>query len=144
MGRPTKLTPEVRDGIVGFIQKGVHPYIAAGAFGVAVGTYDEWMGRGRGTDPLRPSDPVYIEFAEAVEAAQHQAEAALVAMAVLKAKSTSDLVLILERRFGERWRERREVLVTVHDAIERMAASPEEAVAAQQEVERILAEARGR
>ena len=55
MARPTKLTPELATGIVTLIQHGVHPPIAAGAYGVDRITFYEWLARGEGRDPDRPA-----------------------------------------------------------------------------------------
>lgn len=140
MVRPTKLTPEVADGIVELIQKCVHPPIAAGAYGVSDSTYHEWLARGEARDPLRPADPVFIEFAARVRDAEFQAEAALVALATAKVKTTQDALAILERRYGDRWRQRREVEINIRRLAEKVADGMDPA-AVVAEAERILAEA---
>ena len=142
MARPTKLTPEVATGIVTLIQHGVHPPVAARAFGVAPATFHEWVARGNERDPQRPADPLYIEFADDVAKAEQQAEAALVQIAVAKIRTTGDAVLILERRFGERWKDRQELTVNFRREAEKLAAetglNADEIMA---EAERIFAEA---
>ena len=113
MARPTKLTPEIATGIVTLLENAVHPAVAAGAFGVSQSTFYEWIARGEATDPRRLSDPVYIDFAERVRAAEYQAESALVGLAIAKIKTTADAVLLLERRFRERWQRTEEVTINI-------------------------------
>lgn len=145
MARPTKLTPEIATGIVTLIQHGVHPPIAAGAYGVAYATYYEWIARGEGREERRLAEPIYIEFADAVSRAEQQAESALVHLAVQKVKTTGDAVMLLERRFGERWRNRSEMTINLRREAEKLAAetglSADEILA---EAERIFSEARTR
>lgn len=142
MARPTKLTPDLLEAIVSLVEHAVHPEVAAQAFGVARATLYEWIARGRGTDPMRPMEPIYAEFADAIDAAEAKAESALVALAIAKARTPADAIAVLERRFGARWRDRREVTVNIRQELERLASSPEEAAAALHEVSRILEEAR--
>lgn len=142
MVRPTKLTPEIATGIVTLIQHGVHPPIAAGAYGVARSTYHEWIARGEDRDPLRPSEPIYIEFAEAVARAEEQSEAALVHLAVQKVRTTAEALAVLERRFGERWMNRREITVNFRREAEKLAAQTGlDADEIMAEAEKIFAEA---
>ena len=141
MGRPTKLTPELATAIVTLIQHGVHPPIAAGAYGVDKATFYEWLARGESRDPDRLSVPEYTEFAERVRRAEHEAESAIVAMAVKKIRTSGDALAVLARRFGERWRERIDVRVELEAEVRRLANETgvdyAEALA---EAERILAE----
>jgi len=141
MPRPTKLTPDLMTGIVGLVENAVHPVTAAAALGVARSTLYEWIERGKGIDSRRPMEPIYAEFADAMDAAEARAESALVALAVAKARTTADALAVLERRYGERWRQHRETTLNIRSVVERMASSPEEAEAAMAEVGRILAEA---
>jgi hypothetical protein len=102
-GRPTKLTQEVADGIIRLIEHAVPPATAARSNGVGEATFHEWIRRGEGRDD-RHVEEIYIEFAARVRAAEAMAEAALSALAVAKIRTTADAILILERRFGARWR----------------------------------------
>ena len=140
MARPTKLTPEIHVGIVTLVQYGDHPDVAAGAIGVDRGTFFEWMARGEARDPVRPMVPVYAEFADAIRAAEVQAESALITTAVKKIRTTTDALAIAARRFGDRWRERIDVHVELEAEVRRlseeMGVDYAEALA---EAERILA-----
>lgn len=143
MARPTKLTPEIAVGILTLIKNAVHPVAAAEAFGVARSTYYGWIERGLGIDPVRPMEPIYAEFADAVAQAEAQAESTLVGMAIAKVRTTGDAVMLLERRFQERWQKREEITVNFRREAEKLAAEtgldPEELMA---EAERIFAAAR--
>jgi hypothetical protein len=65
MARPTKLTPELQQGIVDRIAAGNYPEFAAGSLGIGKSTYYVWMKRGRKTSRGR-----YREFMEAVKKAK--------------------------------------------------------------------------
>ena len=143
MPRPTKLTPEIATGIVTLLEHAVHPEVAAGAYGVSLSTFYEWVARGEGTDPDRLSEPAYTTFAEQVRAAEYKAESALVGLAIGKVKTTADAVLLLERRFRARWQRSEEVTVNIRREAEKIAeATGLNADEIQAEAERILAEAR--
>lgn len=139
MARPTKLTPELMVGIVSLVERCVPPVTAAGAFGVSRTTYFEWLQRadGRAGDD-RPSEPIYVEFADAITNAERQAESALVDLAIRKARSTRDALDILARRFGGDWRERIDVKVDVRHLLEGLTSDPEELEAAVLEAERLM------
>ena len=143
MARPTKLTPEIATGIVTLLEHAVHPKVAAGSFGVSEGTFYEWIARGEGTDPIRMSDPLYTDFAERVRAAEYKAESALVGLAIGKIKTTADAVLLLERRFRDRWQRTEEVTINIRREAEKIAAaSGLDADEIWAETERILAQAK--
>lgn len=140
MARLTDLTPDLQEKILALVRLGVHPQVAAQAFGVAKPTYYQWIARGelRGPPDRPAAVPAYIEFVDRVQAAEAEAEATLVALAVTKARNTADAMMILARRYGERWRERLELRVEVEAILERMVADPEERAAAVAEVERLM------
>jgi hypothetical protein len=123
MARPTKLTPEVAEGIATLIEHVVHPVVAAGAWGVSQATYYEWLARGEDRDDLRPSDPLYTAFAERVRTAEYKAHAALVELAVQKCKTAADVVLILERRWPDQWRKRDELVIEMRTIMEQYAVA---------------------
>lgn len=122
MTRATALTPELAHGIVTLIANGVHPAIAAGAFGVARSTYYDWIQRGEAVHRTRATDPVFVAFADDVRKAEYQAESTLVGMAISKVRTTADAVMLLERRFAERWQRREEVTVNLRREADRIAA----------------------
>jgi hypothetical protein len=144
MARPSKLTPEIATGIVTLLENAVHPEVAAGAYGVSLTTFYEWIRRGEGReDGDRLMDPMYVEFAQKVTEAEYKAESALVGLAIGKIKTTADAVLLLERRFRDRWQRTEEVTINLRREAEKIAeATGLNASEIQAEAERILAEAR--
>ena len=56
MARPTKLSPQVQDTILGLIRKGLNPERAAHAAGVAPSTFYRWMRDGEHPAPPDPDD----------------------------------------------------------------------------------------
>ena len=108
-GRPTKLTPEVRDRIIEALRAGNYQDAAAAYAGIGPATFYRWMERGRAAD----AEPDYREFREAVERARAEAEVRNVA---LVQRSAADgtwqaAAWFLERSYPSRWgrRERHEV-----------------------------------
>jgi hypothetical protein len=77
-GRPTKLTPEIQDEIVGYVEEGNYLNIAALLAGVPAPTVKEWYYRGRGTDRDRPMAEPYASFAFAIDKAKAKAEKEMV------------------------------------------------------------------
>lgn len=78
-GRRSGLTidPEVADNIAASVRAGAFDYLAAQAAGIAPATFREWMARGEGRDPDRPSTPEFAAFAAQISRAK--AEARIVA-----------------------------------------------------------------
>jgi hypothetical protein len=73
MGRHTLLTPELEAKICADIERGAFDYIAAEANGVGRDTFREWLARGEGRDPRRPSSARFAAFAAAVREARSKA-----------------------------------------------------------------------
>ncbi len=99
MARPTKLTPEVRERIVGSIRAGAYAEQAARAAGIAPSTYYDWLRRGEA------GEPTFSEFSEALRAGEAEAEIAAVAT-IREAAQAGDwraAAHYLERRHPERW-----------------------------------------
>ena len=72
IGRPTSLTPKLREKIVALIRVGNYPSVAARAAGIGRATFFQWMARGRkGEQP-------FADFADAVNTARGDAESFLV------------------------------------------------------------------
>jgi transposase-like protein len=72
-GRPpgsVSLTPEIQATIVGLIREGVFPYGAASIAGISRRTLDDWIARGEGRHPTRPSTPKLRAFAREVRIAR--------------------------------------------------------------------------
>src|SRR5438034_157661 len=78
-GRPpgsVSLTPEIERTILAYILSGAFDHAAAEAAGISVRTFREWMARGEGTHPTRPSTPKLKRFAKAVRQAKAETRAA--------------------------------------------------------------------
>jgi transposase-like protein len=72
-GRPpgsVSLTPEIQATIVGLLRKGVFLHVAASIAGISHRTLDDWIARGEGRHPTRPSTPKLRRFAREVRIAQ--------------------------------------------------------------------------
>jgi transposase len=102
MGRPTKLTPEVRQRIVAALRAGNYAKPAAESAGVSEATYYRWLDRGR-----KQKRGIYREFHDDVRRAEADAEVEAVAR---WRKAFPDnwraIATYLERRYPERWRRR--------------------------------------
>lgn len=101
MGRPTKLTPTVRDRIVAAIQAGNYAEIAAQYAGVGKTTYYRWMELGAAED----APEMYREFRHAVESARSEAEIRNVALIQRAANEGTwqAAAWYLERTAWQRW-----------------------------------------
>jgi transposase-like protein len=100
-GRPTKLTPEVKERIVRAIRAGNYGEVAARAAGISRSTYYRWMERGR------EGEAIYCDFADAVSGAEADAE--VEAVARIRQAMPDDwraCAHYLERRHPDRWRRR--------------------------------------
>jgi hypothetical protein len=72
-GRPpgsTSLTPQIQHLIVSYIQAGATDHAAAEAAEISDRTFYDWIARGEGTHPSRPSTPKLRRFAQAVRQAK--------------------------------------------------------------------------
>jgi transposase len=74
MGRPTKLTAGLQHTITNAVALGVPAIVAAHYAGVSKQAFLEWLQRGEGTHPTRPTTPAYVAFADAIEKAKAQDE----------------------------------------------------------------------
>ncbi len=110
MGRSTLLTPEVADGIILAIRAGAPLAVAAASQGVAESTFHEWVARGKGTDSMRPAEPVYAEFAERVGVAEAEAHIRIVgAVTQFAMKNPATGQGWLRMRYPKHYAERTEV-----------------------------------
>lgn len=101
-GRPSKLTPAVKDKIVTAVASGVFQDIAARYAGIDPATFYRWMEKGM--DPDQP-DPRYGEFREAIETAKAQSEVRSVALinAAAQRGTWQAAAWYLERSYPQRW-----------------------------------------
>jgi transposase-like protein len=126
MGRPTKLTADLKERLIGALRSGAPNETAAGFAGIAESTFYAWLARAQ--DDLKANPEIatdYTEFQEAVEKAQAEAELEklLIINAAAKGKPTTEgapgtagqwqaAAWFLERRHPERYGRR---IVTIPD-----------------------------
>jgi transposase len=113
-GRPTKLTPQVQARIVQAIVGGNDITVAAAYAGIGKATFYLWLERGRKemtrleASPFarpRASETPFVDFIDAIEKAQADAETrnvALIAKAAQEGTWTA-AAWWLERKYPERW-----------------------------------------
>jgi hypothetical protein len=102
MGRPSKLTPELQERIVGLVREGNYIEIACEACGFHQSQYYRWLNIGENA-----KDGIYREFYEAVTRARAEAETELLAMVKRNApQNPEDAKWILERSRWQRWGKR--------------------------------------
>lgn len=120
-GAPLKLTPDRQQRICDAVRAGVRPETAAVFCDIGARTYYRWMQQGRAAD----ADPVYVEFADAVELALAEWEARDVLLIGEAAKSDWHAAAWrLERRLPKVYgkRERHEI-ANADDGTFRIAAA---------------------
>ncbi|WP_449064787.1 hypothetical protein [Planomonospora algeriensis] len=82
MGRPTKLTPELRDRLCEYIRAGNYLATAAELCGVGRSTVNRWLAEGEAED----APAGYRELRDAVTRARAEAEAQMVSIVQLDAR----------------------------------------------------------
>ncbi len=122
-GRPTKLTPEVREKIVCAVRSGNYIHIAAAVAGVHRDRVNEWMKRGsreiervakHSRYRVQKTERPYVEFSAAMDKALAEAEAhhlGVIERASAQGQWTAS-AWILERRHPDRWGRRTQHEVT--------------------------------
>lgn len=99
MGRRSKLTPEVQERITDALTVGVPRATAASHAGISESTFYNWLEKGEAANRGR-----FVEFLEAVKAAETQAE--MTAVATWRTAMGTDWRAakeFLERRFPEKY-----------------------------------------
>ena len=114
MGRPTKLTAETQQKIIGGLLLGLYQEQAALNAGISTTTFYQWMSKGR-----TPNTP-YTEFRDAVEKARAEAEARKLSVIHTAAESGvwQAAAWFLERSFPSRWGRRVEVTTITLESVE--------------------------
>ena len=118
VGRPSKLTPEVRKRLINAIMAGNYYEPACRYAGVDYSTFRKWMQKGE-----QAKSGQYFEFFEEVKRAEAEAEARMVAQWQAQVpndwKAARDF---LARRYPERWAQKERIdlehsgeVVTRHD-----------------------------
>jgi len=101
-GRPTKLTPTLRDRIVRLVRDLGFINLAAAEAGIRTSTIHDWLRRGE----LEPGS-IYAEFSESVREAEGRCEASLVGPLVRAARKRPELALkVAKAKWPERYGER--------------------------------------
>ena len=111
MGRPSRLNAEMQEKIVSAIRAGNYAKVAAAYAGINVGTFYEWMQKGRTQKTGK-----YAEFHDAVKLAESQAEVRAVAM-VQKSMDNNwaTAMTYLERKHPDRWGRRDRLSVEIEN-----------------------------
>jgi hypothetical protein len=106
MGRPCLLTREVQDKIIAAISLGSYIDIACRAAGIARSSFYYWMEKGI-DDPEANyvASPLYRNFRAAVLEAEAVAEVRLLAQAQKGGPQSSAAMMVMSRRWRERWAE---------------------------------------
>ena len=115
-GRPTKLTPERQQTIVGLIAKGNYLITACQATGIGKSTYLGWMERGQLEE--NNGGGLYADFLTAVKRAESVAESELASMireTALEKKEWLPAMTFLERRHPERWGRKDRSLIQIEE-----------------------------
>jgi transposase len=98
-GRPTTLTPSVREKILTAIRAGNYRHVAARGAGVPLRTFTGWCVRGR-----RAKSGASWEFWLSLLEAEQSAEISMVELVVKAAQGDAKYAeWWLERKFPERW-----------------------------------------
>ena len=105
-GRPSSLTPQLRQKICRIIRRGNYHYVAAQRCGIGITTFRRWMQQGK-----RDQSGRFKQFRDAVLEAEKSAETYAVGM-VYKAGKTdiNHLKWWLERKCPNRWGANRDVI----------------------------------
>jgi len=117
-GRPSKLTPQVRQKLLEAIRAGSYYEPACAYAGANYFVFREWMRRGEGTDDRARTDE-YAQFAKDVKEAEAQGELACVA--ALRTASKTDpraAMWLLERRHSDRWSSTQKIKIQVEQAVD--------------------------
>lgn len=103
MGRPTKLTEDIRDKLVQLVETGNYAEVAAEAIGIGKTTFYQWLKRGRKDEEVGRRTR-YREFANAIANARAKAQARHVAILSLAAeRDWRAAAHYLERTDPNRW-----------------------------------------
>jgi transposase len=99
VGRPTKLTAQVQERIVGMIEAGSYAEPAARAAGISASTFYSWMERGE-----LEEDGIFREFRDAIKRAEAETEVrAVKVVASAMPRSWQAAMTFLERKHPDRW-----------------------------------------
>jgi hypothetical protein len=105
IGRPSKLTAELKERFMDLLEAGNYPEVAASACGIGRTTYYRWMEQGKADEAAgKRSD--YRDFREQIERARDTAETHYVGILMRnanEARDTKAAVEWLQRSAPDRW-----------------------------------------
>jgi len=120
-GRPSKLTPQLNNKLLGLIRIGTPMETACRACGLDYVTVREWIRRGKGEHERSPT-PEYVNFANGYDKAVAEAEISLLAtINIASKKDWKAAAWLLARRHPDRWSEPKPT--SLEDVIVAMAQS---------------------
>lgn len=112
-GRPTSLTPLVALRVVEMICEGNRPRVACAAVGITKRTFDTWKSRAKewteneawtgDLETVPPHERIFVEFSLMIDAAEGEAERAMLKKALSGKRGWQAAVQVLERRFASGW-----------------------------------------
>lgn len=118
-GRPSLLTPKLKEEFLQAIAAGCHYEQACSYVGIDYTTFREWMLRGSGAHKTRKSNQEYADFAEDVQKAVSKGE--ISAIAAIRAATKEDwraAAWMLERRHSDRWASTQKIQLQVERQVE--------------------------
>ena len=125
LGRPTKLTEEVQEKILGAVRAGIWLDQAAALAGIAASSLYLWADKGQRAlelaevenRALTPSEAVYADFSESLKKARAEAEARNITLVqqAASAGTWQAAAWFLERSFPNRWGRKDRMEVTGKD-----------------------------
>ena len=142
IGRPTKMTATLTEGLLLAIRAGVPLEVAAQSQGISSSAFWDWMAAGEGRNSKVKPTPAFAEFAEKVRQAEAEAHVFVVATirTAINKGNWQAAIAWAKMRWPKQYAERSEVVVDIRGLAERYASSSgldaDELVA---EAERILA-----
>jgi transposase-like protein len=104
-GRPSKLTPEVKEKLINAIKMGNYYEAACAYAGIEYSTFRKWMIKGE-----KSKNGEFFEFFKAIKQAEAEAEARIVALWQKQIPDNWQAARdFLERRYPDRWGKRERV-----------------------------------
>ncbi|MFM6455867.1 MAG: hypothetical protein ACKPH7_29120, partial [Planktothrix sp.] len=122
MGRPSKLTPAIKNRLLGLIRIGTPLETACRVCGLDYNTVRDWISRGENRHPTRPPNPEYVDFAVGYNQVVGEAETILINRIHEATKHDwKAAAWLLARRHPDRWSESKPT--SLEDVIVSMAQS---------------------
>lgn len=121
-GRPSKLTPAIKNRLLGLIKIGTPLETACRACRLDYSTVREWISRGKNSHSSRGVSKIYADFADDYDVAVSEAEIILInQIQKASSKDWKAAAWLLARRHPDRWSESKPT--SLEDVIVSMAQS---------------------